>query len=112
VAGKSYGWKLFFAAFAILAGVVWASIIYTQPKPQPSLPPSPPLALTSSGLSASTPNVQLELTGAQHLAEAKRALADGYKPNKDSKKATWGEVAAARWHLKAIGQSAPEYREA
>src|SRR4051812_6949819 len=74
--GKGYGWKLFFAAFAILAGVVWASVIYTQSKPQPSLPPSPPLALADSSLSSSAPSVQLELTSAQHLAEAKRALAD------------------------------------
>jgi hypothetical protein len=52
------------------------------------------------------------LTAAQHLSEAKRALADGYKPNKDPRKASWGEVAAAKWHLKAIGATAAEYREA
>jgi hypothetical protein len=111
-ASKGYGWKLFFAVFAIFAGVVWASVIYTQPKQEASLPPSPPLALTGSNPSAQTPVAQLELTSAQHLAEAKRALGDGYKPNKDPKKASWGEVEAARWHLKAIGAGTPEYREA
>jgi hypothetical protein len=52
------------------------------------------------------------LTSAQHLAEAKRALADGYKPDKDPKKASWGNVTAAKWHLNAISSSAAEYREA
>jgi hypothetical protein len=53
-----------------------------------------------------------DLTSAQHLAEARRALADGYKPNKDPKKAALGEVTVARWHLKAINSGTPEYGEA
>jgi subtilisin-like proprotein convertase family protein len=58
------------------------------------------------------PSPSLTLTSAQHLAEAKKALADGYKPHNDPQKARWGEVAAAKWHLKAIDTTAPEYREA
>ncbi len=38
----------------------------------------------------------LKLSDAQHLAEGKRLLADGYSLNKDPKKAVRGEVSAAR----------------
>jgi hypothetical protein len=58
------------------------------------------------------PTPSLTLASAQHLAEAKRALADGYKPNKDPQKTQWGEIAAAKWHLRAIASTAAEYREA
>ncbi|HEX8068442.1 MAG TPA: DUF3761 domain-containing protein [Pyrinomonadaceae bacterium] len=64
------------------------------------------------GLAAAPCATPLELTAAQHLAEAKRALADGYKPNSDPKKTAWGEVEAARWQLKSIAPAAPEYHEA
>jgi hypothetical protein len=37
-------------------------------------------------------------------------LAEGYKSNKDAQKTQWGEVAAAKWHLKAISTGVPEYR--
>ena len=50
--------------------------------------------------------MQQRLTSAQHLSEAKRALADDYKPDKDSQKASQEVLAAARWHLKAIGATA------
>jgi hypothetical protein len=75
-----------------------------------------PTQALSTQIAANT-NIQqlpasLDLTSAQHLAEARRALADGYKPNKDPKKAEWGEIAVARWHLKLISSGAPEYGEA
>jgi hypothetical protein len=74
-----------------------------------------PQALSTQ--SAANTNLQqlpssVELTSTQHLAEARRALADGYKPNKDPKKVAWGEVSVARWHLKAISSGSPEYGEA
>jgi hypothetical protein len=110
------GWKLFFGAFALCVGLVWAAAIYTRPAPQPA-GAAQPQALMSSGASVGqgalpTPSPSLTLTSAQHLSEAKRALADGYKPDKDPQKTKWGEVAAAKWHLRAIGSGASEYREA
>jgi hypothetical protein len=114
------GWKLFFGALAVFAGLLWISVLYTQPgSPARLAGGSQPQALLAGG---STPNAaqvaqaepppSLTLTSAQHLSEARRALADGYKPSKDAQKSQWGEVAAAKWHLKAITSSAPEYREA
>jgi hypothetical protein len=112
------GWKVFFAIFAIFAGLVWAGVIFTRTQPAPPLSAaSQPQAL--SGQDVTPHSAQLEqvspaltLTTAQHLSEAKRALVDGYKPNKDPQKAQWGEVGAAKWHLRSIGVTAPEYREA
>jgi hypothetical protein len=116
------GWKLLLGVVALFAGLLWVSVIYTQKSPstqlagatQPQGLLSPGGGYNSSAPQAAppTPSPSLALTGAQHLAEARRALADGYKPNKDPQKAAWGEVAAAKWHLKAIGAPAPEYREA
>jgi hypothetical protein len=105
--------KLLLGVLALVVGVVWTMSL-TQLRRDAPLPQSPqtPQYLTTASASAPAQANSLELSSAQHLAEAKRALADNYKPNKDPKKATWGEVAAARWHLKAIGSSAPEYREA
>jgi len=55
---------------------------------------------------------QDSLSSSQRLAEAKRALADGYSPNKDPMKTSWGRVADARRHLEAIRPDAKEYAEA
>lgn len=109
---RKHGWKRFFGAFTICVGIVWTTACYSEKKHAPSSSQPPTSSLARSNVTP-TPGIQaLELTSAQHLAEARRALTDGYKPNKDPKKASWGEVAAARWHLKAIGPSAPEYHEA
>lgn len=109
---RTYGWKLFLGAFAICVGMVWTAACHSEKKHEPSSSRPPTSFLASSNVTP-TPGVQaLTLTSAQHLAEARRALADRYKPDQDPKKASWGEVAAARWHLKAIDPSAPEYREA
>jgi hypothetical protein len=96
------------------------SVIYTRPgAPVRLAGETQPRTLLGTSQNSNAPPVTeaaqtppLALTSAQHLAEARRALADGYKPNKDPRKALWGEVAAAKWHLKAVGASAPEYREA
>lgn len=112
------GWKLLLGAVALFAGLLWVSVLYTQQSSPTRLAgTAQPQAMLSSDARAAeaappTPPPSFTLTTAQHLAEAKRALADGYKPNKDAQKAQWGEVAAARWHLKAIGTTAPEYQEA
>jgi hypothetical protein len=43
-----------------------------------------------------------KLTTAQHILEAKIALETNYQPNEDPKKASWGMVADAEEHLRAI----------
>jgi hypothetical protein len=116
------GWKFLLGAVALFAGLLWVSVLYTQQSSSPRLAgATQPQALLSPGsgpasgaaqAAQSTPPPILTLTSAQHLAEAKRALDDGYKSNKDAQKTKWGEVAAAKWHLKAITPSTPEYREA
>jgi hypothetical protein len=106
--------KLILGAVAVFAGLLWVVAISSQTQRGTTLPTAPQAqSLASSSLTPAAPVAQtLELTSAQHLSEARRALADGYKPNKDAQKTSWGEVAAARWHLKSIGQGEPEYREA
>jgi hypothetical protein len=111
---KSIGLKLVLGALAVFAGLLWVVAISSQTR-RGTAPTTTPQAqlITGSSLTPAAPVAQtLELTSAQHLSEARRALANGYKPNKDPQKTSWGEVAAARWHLKSIGQGAPEYREA
>ena len=64
------------------------------------------------------PNVKAELsnsfkkmTSAEHMAEAKKALAAGYKPNKDPMKTKWGRVADAKLHINAIKNADKEFQE-
>ena len=107
------GWKVFFGAFALLVGIVWAAAIFTRTTPPaPSPASSQSQSLLSPSATPATAGQSTALTSAQHLAEAKHALADGYKPDKDPKKASWGNVTTAKWHLNAISSSAAEYREA
>lgn len=103
-----HGWKLLIGAFLLFAGALWAAAIYTQTRPAAPRPQL--LAGADAAPSPASPSV--ELTSAQHLAAARKALADGYRPHKNPKKASWGEVATARWHLKEIGPGTAEYREA
>ncbi len=108
------GWKVFFGVFALFAGIVWAAAIYTKTTPS-SAPPAAatqPPSLLSSNATPDPATQSHTLTSAQHLAEAKRALADGYKVAEDPKKASWGNVTTAKWHLSAIGAKDAEYREA
>jgi hypothetical protein len=51
-------------------------------------------------------------TPKEHLQEARKALADGYKPNKNPIKTIWGRVSDARRHLSTINERAKEYKEA
>jgi hypothetical protein len=51
-------------------------------------------------------------TPLEHLKEAKKALADGYKLNKNPIKTVWGRVFDAQRHLSAINHRAKEYKEA
>ena len=114
-ASSGRGWKLLFGTFAVLIGVIWAAVVLTRPQSSAQFARStqPQSLLSQEGTQAqAAPSPSLTLTSAQHLSEAKRALADGYKPNKDPQKAQWGEVAAAKWHLRSISSTAPEYREA
>ena len=106
------GWKVLFGVLALFVGLIWAAVIFTR---TPSTPPpvsSQPQSLLSPSTTPTPTGQNPTLTNAQHLAEAKRALADGYKPDKDLKKAAWGNVTAAKWHLSAISTNAAEYREA
>lgn len=108
------GWKVFFGVFALFAGIVWAAAIFTKTTPS-SAPPAAttrPQSLLGSNATPDPATQSPTLTSAQHLAEAKRALADGYKADKDPKKASWGNVTTAKWHLSAIGAKDAEYREA
>jgi len=52
------------------------------------------------------------LTPDQHLSEAKKALADGYKPQKDIMKRAWGRVDDAKKHLALIPQNSQEWGDA
>jgi hypothetical protein len=58
------------------------------------------------------PEQFLRGTPSEHLKEAKKALADGYKPNKNLMKTVWGRVYDAQRHLNAINSRAKEYKEA
>lgn len=53
-----------------------------------------------------------ESTSYNHLIEARKALMDGYIPDEDSLKTSWGRVYDARIHLEAIKDDSPEYAEA
>jgi hypothetical protein len=49
------------------------------------------------------------MAAAEHLHEAEKALADGYKPDANPMKTAWGRVGDARKHLEAIGPASPAY---
>lgn len=106
--GVSRGWKLLIGSFLLFAVVLWAAVFSNR-----TLEPSAPRQHLLGGDTAPTPTTQTaELTSAQHLAAAKKALADGHRPDSNAKNASAGEVEAAKWHLKQIAPAAPEYREA
>lgn len=52
------------------------------------------------------------MTSAQRLSAAQFAMSDGYKPDKDLSKTSWGDISRAREHLEAIRSDAPEFAEA
>jgi hypothetical protein len=49
------------------------------------------------------------MTPAEHLGEARRALADGYKRDADPTNTMWGRVNDAKRHLEAIAEQDSEY---
>lgn len=105
--------KILFGAIAVfLVGLLWAAAGYKVTTTPTTMQPQALSTQIAANSNLPPSQASLDLTSAQHLAEARRALADGYKPNKDSKKALWGEIAAARWHLKAVVSGAPEYGDA
>jgi hypothetical protein len=89
---KSIGLKLVLGALAVFAGLLWVVAISSQSQHSTTPTPAPQAqSLASTSLPPAAPVAQtLDLTSAQHLSEAKRALADGYKPNKDPQKTSWG----------------------
>lgn len=52
------------------------------------------------------------MTPAEHLDEARRALADGYTLDANPVKSTWGRVRDARKHLEEIRPTCPQYKAA
>jgi hypothetical protein len=52
------------------------------------------------------------MTPAEHLNEARRALADGYKVDANPVKTMWGRVGDARKHLEEIRPDCPQYKAA
>ncbi len=62
--------------------------------------------------SRAQPERFLRKTPQEHLKEAKKALADGYKPHKNPMKTVWGRVFDACMHLNAIDKRSKEYKEA
>lgn len=52
------------------------------------------------------------MSAAEHLEEAKNALADGYRPHTNPAMTAWGRVSDAAKHLGAIRPESPEYKEA
>ncbi len=66
------------------------------PSPSTTRPPSPP---------------KPALTAAQHISDAKAALADGYTPNEDPTKRSWGNLTKAEKHILAIDKFADEQQK-
>jgi hypothetical protein len=64
----------------------------------------------SPAASTNSPADKSQVSAATHIAEAKKALADGYKPS--GKDRSWGRVKDAREHLEEIHQGDKEYAEA
>lgn len=71
-------------------------------------PPQPPPAPSPV---AAQPKPK-ELSPSEHLEAARKALADGYKPDKNPAKTRWGDVDSARKHLDAIPKDDPIAKEA
>lgn len=74
-----------------------------QPQTSTSAITSPAPAPTKSASQPATPP-------SEHLAEAKKAMADGYTPN--GKYKSWGRVKDARQHLEQVQPGDKEYEQA
>jgi hypothetical protein len=71
-----------------------------------------PLPLKSVSLRGAKAIKTGRMTSAEHLDEARRALADGYKADANPLKTIWGRVGDARKHLEEIGPGCPQYKAA
>jgi hypothetical protein len=80
------------------------------------LPDNRPLSLKPVPLQRTkktgTGEVFFCMTPAEHLDEARRALADGYKVDANPIKTIWGRVRDARKHLEEIQPGCPQYKAA
>ena len=85
-----------------------------SPAPSSAPTPAPPSDSTvpppSPQEATDTQAQQRAKESAEHFAEAKKALADGYKPT--GKDRSWGRVKDARQHLEQIQPTDKEYAEA
>ncbi len=93
---------------AIVIVILFAAIasLFDSKTPQTSTPPQSPPQKTQ------TDDSFIKMTAKEHLEAAQKSLSDGYKPNKDPMKTTWGHVTDARKHLEAIKQNDSEYSDA
>lgn len=113
LASTGKGGKLLLGAAAVfVVALLWAVAGYRATTTPTAIQPQALSTQSAASTSLHPSTTSLDLTSAQHLTEAHRALADGCKPNRYPKKAACGEVAVARWHLKAINSGTPEYGEA
>lgn len=108
--------------FLIIAGAFVVAIVgfmvvaVVSPESLAPPPSAQPRAVGGGGAPSegSTParEVAPAADGARLLADAKSALADNYRLNKDPMKTTWGRVSEAKRLLAEIPQGAKEYPEA
>ena len=93
----------------MLCGIIGGLAEKFNPKPANTNVAS--VSATPAGVAA-TPSGTPAVSPAEHLSQAKKALADNYKPHKDPMKTTWGRVSDARRHLEAVPLDAKEHAEA
>lgn len=92
LASTGKGGKILLAALAVfVVGLLWAAAGYKVATSSTAVQPQTLSTQIPVSPTLQQPSPTLELTSAQHLAEARRALVDGHKPNTDPKKAGWGE---------------------
>src|ERR671939_1881652 len=89
-------------AFIVVISVIIAAITSSHMTPVQ-------VAKTEAAASPATPALDT-VSSATHLAEAKKALADGYKPTGENR--AWGRMKDAREHLEKIQSSDKEYGQA
>ena len=92
-------WKTGSGRFLILIGILWLFGVIAQSIPEKEQ--TKPQKQVQNEVE--TPERAIsKLTATQLIEEAKKALADGYKPNNDITKTTLGRVADAEIYLNAI----------
>ncbi len=111
-------WKRPAAISALAASAFWVclwvlSSLPDQPRVQSiaTQTEQPTVVVAVTPAAAATPIISLALTAGQHLAEARRALAESEKTTSDAARLA-GPIAAARWHLEAVTAKERDYAEA